>query len=311
MAAVVSPGSVNVDRIYRSTDAHLDELAARYDWSPTRGQTVIRSSLPDGFATEADLVRHGGKGANQAVAAAAAGADTAFLGAVGGDASTAGVLDALESADVDVSDVATVETPTGAAFVFVEAAGEDRIVVRPGANSRVDETYVTRHVETIRDADALLLQNEIPVEPVRTLLDALADAPDPPAVILDPAPATGVAPLLACEAVTHLTPNEIEYEAIQDGLDGFEGTLIRKRGAADVIVTNDQSFTVTPPAVDAVDSTGSGDVFNGYLAARLVAGDALQDAIETATVAGALSVRAEGARGSVPSLAAVRAFNRR
>jgi len=311
MAAVVSAGSVNVDRIYRTSRADLDRLADRYGWFPDRGETVVRSALPDGFAGDPDLVRHGGKGANQGVAAAAAGADTAFLGAVGRDASEFGVLEALTAAGVGVEDVMSVEGATGTAFVFVDPDGEDRIVVRPGANGHVDEAYVMGHYGVVAAADCLLLQNEIPIEPVRILLDRLAQEPAPPAVLLDPAPAAGVDPLLESEAVTYLTPNEVEYTALDGALGTFGGTVIRKRGPAPVLVEDDTSFAVTPPTVDVVDTTGSGDVFNGYLAARLSAGDPLRAAVETATVAGALSVRAEGARGGVPSLEAVRAFQRR
>lgn len=310
MADVVSLGSVNVDRIYRTTDAELEALESRFGWFPARGETVMRSTLPEGFAVEPDLVRHGGKGANQAVAAAAAGADTAFLGAVGGDATEFGVLESLEAAGVAADGVATADAPTGTAFVFVEPAGEDRIVVQPGANSRVDEAYVKDRYERVVEADCLLLQNEIPVEPVGRLLEEIAGEPEPPTVVLDPAPAAGVEPLLASEVVTHLTPNEVEYAALREVLDTFAGTLIQKRGPRDVLVSDGASFSVTPQTVDAVDTTGSGDVFNGFLAARLAAGDPLSTAVETAAVAGALSVRAEGARGSVPTLSEVRAFQR-
>jgi ribokinase len=308
MGRVVSLGSINVDHVRRTTTEDLAALAARYDWFPERGRTVRVDDPPADFAADADEVRHGGKGANQAVAAARAGATTTMLGAVGTDHGRLGVLPALADAGVDVDRVGTTDTPTGSAFVFVDPGGDNRIVVRPGANAAVDDAYVRAQYDAVRDADCLLLQNEIPTDPVTTLLTALADEPDRPAVVLDPAPPEGVDPLLDC-AVDYLTPNESEYAALVDVVDGFEGVLVRKRGGDPVIVTGpDDRFTVDPPAVDPVDTTGAGDVLNGFLAARLAAGASLRDAVDTAVVAGSMATRAAGARAGIPTLGEVRAF---
>jgi ribokinase len=108
--------------------------------------------------------------------------------------------------------------------------------------------------------------------------------------------------------VDYLTPNETEYEALRLYLDEFDGTLVRKRGEGDVIVQGEQAFTVTPPTVEVADTTGAGDVLNGFLAARLADGASVRAAVETAVVAGSLSTQAVGARGSVPTLSAVRSF---
>jgi ribokinase len=308
MDRVVSLGSINVDHVRRASDAELASFAERYDWFPAQGDTVRVERLPDDVALDADERRHGGKGANQAVAAAAAGAATTMLGAVGTDHDRFGVLPALVDAGVDAERVGVVDAPTGAAHVFVDPSGDNRIVVDPGANAAVDDAYVDANYDAVRDADCLLLQNEIPVEPVAALLDDLTAEPTRPTVILDPAPPAGTDPLLAREAVDYLTPNEGEYAALADALDAYGGVVVRKRGGDPVIVAADDRFTVDPPAVDAVETTGAGDVFNGFLAARLAAGASLRDAVETAVVAASMATRTAGAREGIPTLDEVRAF---
>ncbi|MFB6301246.1 MAG: PfkB family carbohydrate kinase [Haloferacaceae archaeon] len=156
-------------------------------------------------------------------------------------------------------------------------------------------------------ADVLLLQNEIPVPPVADLLAALADDPDRPTAVLDPAPATGVERLLGHGSADYLTPNGAEYAALRSALGPFDGTLVRTRGGDDVIAENEARFAVTPPPVDVVDTTGAGDVLNGFLAARLAAGASVRDAVEVGMVAGR-SRRGRRVRGHVPTLAEVREF---
>lgn len=311
MGRVVSLGGINVDRFVDTTPSRLSDLTEQYGWFPGRGETVIRSEIPDDFLTDVVDTRLGGKGANQAVASSRAGATVTMLGKVGPDATEVGAIDALDDAGVETSHVGTTTAHTGTAFVFVSSNGDNRIVVRPGANNEVDEKYVRNHYGIVLDADCLLLQNEIPIEPATFLLERLEGEPNSPVVILDPAPAEGVAPLLGCDNVTYCTPNEQEFDALRERLDGFAGTVVRKRGDDDVIVENDESFTVNPPSVDVVDTTGAGDVFNGFLGARLAAGDSLRTAVEHATVAGALSTREAGARGGIPAVETVRTFLRR
>jgi len=311
MHRVVSLGSVNVDHVRRVTGTELVAFEERYDWFPDRGHTVRVETLPDGFAPDADEIRHGGKGANQAVAAAAAGAEATMLGTVGKDHDRFGIRTALADAGVDVGRIDVVDAPTGAAHVFVDPDGDNRIVVRSGANAALDDAYVRAQYDTIREADCLLLQNEIPVDPVATLLADLATESTRPAVILDPAPPEGVASLLGREAVDYLTPNEHEYAALADALDGYAGVVVRKRGGDPVIVESaTERFTVEPPAVEPVDTTGAGDVLNGFLAARLAAGVPFRDAVETAVVAASMATRTSGARRGVPTLEAVRAFRK-
>ncbi|WP_254839569.1 PfkB family carbohydrate kinase [Natronomonas marina] len=308
MENVVSLGSINVDKIHHVSDAEVADLRDRYSWFPDRGQTVQIRDLPTDFVADPDRIRHGGKGANQAVAAAKAGAATEMLGKVGPDGGEFGVRSRLTEAGVGVTRIGTASDPTGTAHVFVGQSGDNWLVVRPGANSAIDSAYIREQYDTIRSAECLLLQNEIPTEPVVALLSELAAERDRPTVVLDPAPADGAEELLGCDAVDYLTPNETEYRALQSSLGEFEGVLVRKRGADDVIVEAERRFTVTPPAVEAVDTTGAGDVLNGFLAAQLAAGASLQEAIEIGTVAGALSTRKEGARSGIPTLDDVRTY---
>lgn len=308
MTGVVSLGSINIDRTADVTESEIDALASQYAWFPAAGETIRNNDPPDEFPVAFDYIRHGGKGANQAVASAKAGARVAMLGMVGPDHEEFEVLESLETVGVDVSDIGFSASPTGTAYIFVSPSGENRIIIQPGANDSIDTEYLDTRYNTIRSAAVLLLQNEIPVEPVANVLTDLASEPHRPIVILDPAPAEGAETLLQCTAIDYLTPNETEYEYLEPYLDTYDGGLIRKRGGEPVIVEADDRFTVTPPCVDVVDSTGAGDVFNGFLAAQLATRSALSDAVEIATIAGTLATRAEGARSGIPSLEEVRSY---
>ena len=308
MEDVVSLGSINVDRIHHVSESEIAALRDRYSWFPDRGQTVQIDDLPTDFPGDPDSIRHGGKGANQAVAAVKAGSETRMLGKVGPDSAEFDVLGHLMDAGVGVTRIGTASEPTGTAYVFVGPDGDNWITVRPGANGAVDSAYIQGQYDTIRSAECLLLQNEIPIEPVAALLSDLAAERDRPTVILDPAPADGVEELLGCDAVDYLTPNENEYQALQSSLGAFDGVLVRKQGPDDVIVEAERRFTVPPPTVKAVDTTGAGDVLNGFLAAQLAAGASLQEAVETGTIAGSLSTREKGARRGIPTLDDVRTY---
>ncbi len=308
MGRVVSVGSANVDRTV-ALDAGALEDRSRLDWFPEPGETVVVPGVPD--RPEFDWrVSLGGKGANQAVAAARAGADAALVGAVGTDEADADVLATLGDRGVDTSGVEVADVPTGTAYVFLAPDGESHVAVVPGANATVDADAVDARWEAIRTADAVLVQHELPTGTVDALLfrlDGVADGRRP-TVVLDPAPAEGAAPLLAHDCVDVVTPNETEYAALRGPLADFDGTVVRTRGPDPVVVEDGDESAVAPPAVEPVDATGAGDTFAGYLAAELADGSALRDAVETATVAASLSVTREGAQDAVPSMAEVRAF---
>jgi ribokinase len=201
MYDVVSLGSVNVDHVGYLADDAIAALERRYDWLPEPGETVAVSSVPETLRDRLTETSLGGKGANQAVAAARAGADAAFLGAVGADDARYGVRAGVRAHGVDVSGVARVDGPTGSAYIVVDDDGENRIAILAGANAAVDRDYVREHAESVHDADCLLLQNEIPTDGVRWLLDRLAETPDGPTVVLNPAPVAGAEPLVRHDAV--------------------------------------------------------------------------------------------------------------
>jgi len=320
MAGVVSVGSVNVDRVRYCDRAWLDEQTATHEWFPGPGETVAIDSVPAGFRDAFDRTFLGGKGANQAVAAAGAGAESAFLGAVGRDGDVA-VRDTLADRGVDVAAVAAVEGPTGTAFVAVDEAGENYIAIHAGANDAVDADYVAANAEGVRTAAVVLCQNEIPPSGTRAVFDAVAGLPrgDRPVVVFDPAPADeDAADLLAHEAVDVATPNATEAAQLGSALDAARTVLVRTDGADGVSVDGptdhrlfDGPFSVTPPSVDPVDTTGAGDVFAGFLAAALADGATLRSAVGTATAAAALSTTEEGVQTAVPEPAAVAAARER
>lgn len=138
--------------MHRVPEPNLAGLRDRYGWFPDRGETVTVGGLPEESPVEADEVRHGGKDANQAVAAASAGVATAMLGAVGPDHGSFGVLDRLRDAGVNADRVRVASEPTGP-HVFVGPAGNNRIVVRPSANGALDRSYVRGHYDAVLAAD--------------------------------------------------------------------------------------------------------------------------------------------------------------
>lgn len=316
---VASFGSVNVDRVCRVDGETLASLADRYDWFPAAGETRPVDSLPAELDQHVTRTLLGGKGANQAVAAARADTDAAFYGKVGeaeaadedggdhdaADEDTTDPRENLAGYGVDTDAVEVVDGPTGTAYVFVGPDGENHIALLAGANGAVDAGYAHAHLAEIRRADVLLLQNEIPTAAAEALLLALTGQHDRPTVVLDPAPADGVAPLLEYACVDVVTPNESEAAALADELAGFDGVVCYKHGAAPVEVVGagpdgDERFTVAPPPADPVDTTGAGDVFAGSLGAELARGTDLRRAVETACVAAACSVEREGVQRAVP-----------
>ncbi|MFD1647504.1 PfkB family carbohydrate kinase [Haloarchaeobius litoreus] len=302
MARVVSFGSVNVDHVgYLSRD-RIAALADAHGWFPGAGETVRVDAVPADIHDDLTETFLGGKGANQAVAAAAAGADASLLGCVGDDEDEHAVVETLAARGVAVDGLERVDGPTGYAAIVVDETGENHIAIVAGANGRVTPAYARRQGDRLRDADCLLLQNELPADAILAALDELSGVERRPTVVYDPAPADGADAVLAHDAVDVVTPNEGEAAALSDALDGFDGTVVRTLGARGVAVdTGDEAFHVGSPTVDPVDTTGAGDVFVGYLATEFGDGASLRAAVELAAVAAALSTTAEGVQTAVPT----------
>nr|HWA83129.1 ribokinase [Fimbriimonadaceae bacterium] len=257
----------------------------------------------------------GGKGANQAVAAAKLGGDVRFFGCVGDDSFAEQLRTSLASSGVRTDGLATdPEQPTGVAVIMVDSAGQNTIVVAPGANSRVDPGPA---IAAIQPQDVLLAQLEIPLDVVEQLFMRSPAAMN----ILNPAPACEL-PAALYPSIDLITPNEVEAEILTGIRPMDEATceaaaseLIR-RGVRQVVITLGaqgcfyaagpvrQTYPAWP--VTAVDTVAAGDAFSGALGHFLAAGKTVDHAIRLATVAAALSTMKAGAQPSLPSLADLR-----
>ncbi|MFC2078521.1 ribokinase [Candidatus Bipolaricaulota bacterium] len=251
----------------------------------------------------------GGKGANQAVAAARLGADVRLFGKVGDDAFGARLLAELRDSKVNVEAVEREpDCASGLASIWVNADGENAIALAAGANARVDGVYLDHHMNAISSADFLLLQLEIPIT---TIAEALRRLPDGgPVVILDPAPAQDLSQLpLNC--IDILTPNAQELKLTSGSESVEEGAFkLLDQGVKNVICTLGERGAVwfssdgtmahfSAPDVEVVDTTAAGDAFNGALACALQT-RSLEDAIAQAVIAGALAATKPGAQASLP-----------
>jgi ribokinase len=282
--SVVVVGSGNLD------------LVSQVERIPGPGETVLST----GFATHA-----GGKGNNQATAAARAGADTTFVGAFGDDEPGARLRAGLAADGVTLL-VRTVPEPTGTALIAVSAAGENSIVVNPGANAALRDLTAEERA-AVAGAGIVLLQLEIPLE---TVVEAVRAATG--TMVLNAAPAHPL-PAAVLDAVDVLVVNEHEA-ALLGGADHLLTTvpaLVITLGAQGALVRTRAEATHVPGIpVDVVDTTGAGDTFCGALAARLDEGAPLPDATRFATVAAALSVRRAGAVPAIPTREEIDDFHR-
>ncbi|NEA65919.1 ribokinase [Streptomyces sp. SID12488] len=275
------------------------DLVAYVSKAPERGETVTGRE----FRTIP-----GGKGANQAVAAARAGADVSMIGAVGNDTYGSQLRSTLENSGVGTDHLRTAEGPSGTAHIVVDDEGGNAIVVVPAANGTVT-ALAPGDESLIATADALLLQLEIPLTAV--VEGARAAHRHGVRTILTPAPVQPLPPELL--AVTDLlVPNEHEaaaltglsdpHKAATALLDQVPEVVITLGAAGSLYASRDlaEPVTVPAPAVTAVDSTGAGDTFVGALAVALAEGRPMPDALAWAAAAGALSVQRPGASASMP-----------
>lgn len=288
--------AVTVRRVAHALDvvvvgsANLD-LVARTARLPAPGETVTGRDY---------LEACGGKGVNQAIAAARAGARVAFVGAVGRDHAGDVLRAALVADGVDVAHLATVDAPTGRALIGVADSGENSIIVVPGANHAIGPAHVAAARAVIGAARVVLAQLEVPLG----VVEAAMAAAGPDAIrVLNPAPAAAL-PAALLARLDLITPNEHEV-GLLGGVDA-----LRAAGVARVVVTEgsrgarlvDAMGERRVPAYPArpVDTTGAGDAFCGTLAARLAAGDDVERALRAGSAAGALATETAGAVPSLP-----------
>ena len=256
-------------------------------------------------------VSEGGKGFNQAVAAARTGAAVRILGRLGSDEFGGRFIDRLREEGIDTSGIEfDLELGTGVGLPVVDEEGENAIVVVPGANDGVTAAQVEACEPRIVSAKVLLLQREVPESAAVRAAEIAHEAGV--FVVLNPAPA---GPIHAFRGLVDLViPNEVELTALAQGADieDAAGALAADLGGCDVIVTlggagvlivtDGIALSIPADLVDAVDTTGAGDCFCGSLAARLASGERLVAAAEYAVVAAGMAVARRGGAGSTPTL---------
>jgi ribokinase len=278
--------------------------------------SVERRPAPGETVTDARLATHnGGKGANQAAAAALLGASVAFLGRVGDDGFGGPLVRGLSEKGVDTGLVQEVPgSSTGAAFITVTPDGENAITVAPGANRRLTAQDVDDASESIEGAQVLVAQMEIPPEVVLRAVEVAAGSGTRALVNLAP---PFEVPRALLEMLDPLVVNEHEAAfLLGEGVEGVDGALdaaprLLSLGPASVVVTLGEDGAVfsgseaakhlPAPRVEVVDTTGAGDAFVGALAARLAEDAPLEDAVAYAVRAGAAAVTEAGAQGALPT----------
>ncbi len=290
MTRVLVIGSINMDMVVNSPTM------------PRLGETLSGS----GFATYP-----GGKGANQAVAAARLGAQVSMIGCVGRDAFGAGLKAVLAHEGVDTRWVSEVDVATGVASITL-CGSDNAIIVVPGANHALQPAQLDAAEQAFADADVVLAQLEVPLATVEHAAMLAARHGKP--FMLNPAPAVAL-PAALLARVSVLTPNEFELATTLASQQPWRELVAKAAGG--VVMTHgadgaffadaggqlqhQPGFAVTP-----VDTTGAGDTFNGALATFLHLG--LAEAVRRAAAAGALSVTQPGAQGGMPTLAALDTF---
>lgn len=294
MGKVLIVGSLNYD------------IAVKTKHIPRIGETVMGASI---------AYNCGGKGGNQAYACAKAGALTKMFGAVGDDACAAVLMNSLKQAGVDISHLCQIDRCcSGNAVVVVDDAGRNSIIVIPGANQMITNTYIRNLQSEFRQADVVLLQMEIPLKVIyETIRVAKAEGC---IVILNPAPVQPIDPKYY-PLIDYLTPNETELDNLVAGNGSLEekARQLNSLGIAHVIVTLGEKGALSSgkdgltyfaaKKVEAVDSVGAGDCFNGYFGAAIAEGKTPDEAIRIAIAAASLSVTQAGAQSSIPEKAKV------
>ena len=279
---MVVAGSINMD------------LVVRVPALPRAGDTVLGDRL---------LTIPGGKGANQAVAAARLGADVRMIGRVGRDAFGSELVSGLQADGVDTTGIAVDgAVPSGVALIVVDQAGENQITVAPGANGAVGQAEIARLRDGLARDDVVVLQLEIPLPAVHAAIGAAHDAGA--RVILNAAPSGALAgrpvPNVGLLIVNEGEADQLGGVALAEAV----GALVVTLGAAGSVLHEKNRITqIEPQKVEAVDATAAGDAFVGAVAFALSRGSSLFDAVRLGGAAGAAAATKVGARPSLPTAA--------
>ena len=281
------------------------DMVVKSDHLPSPGETVLGGQ----FFTFA-----GGKGANQAVAAAKLEGQISFLAKVGNDELGQAAIAGFEKVGIDTSSILIdSSTHSGVALILVDAKGENSISVASGANSKLSPKDIENSKELIEKSDFVLAQLETPLESIERLAEITREANVP--LILNPAPAAKISEKIFKDLFL-ITPNESEAELLTGIKITDEGSIIqalrslKNKGVKNVIITlgargayflSDQEEELVPSRkVKAVDTTAAGDTFNGALTVALAEGKSMKDAILFANHAASISVTKMGAQNSQP-----------
>ena len=292
MSQILVIGSMNMD------------LVVETDRYPKKGETIIGGKFEQ---------IPGGKGANQALAAAKLGEDVEFIGACGNDSFAPKLISSLRNGGAKIDNIFKVDgVSTGVAVITVDKKGNNRIIVSPGANYQLDENKIEKIKDKIIEAEILLLQLEIPVETIKKIIE-IATANNTK-IVLDPAPAQKLSDYILSK-VDYLLPNEGELDLLLDDINLEERSekidILLDKGVKNIIVTEgekginyyskNKKLHLDSLKVKAVDTTAAGDVFAGAFAASLMEKNDIKKSLEFAVEAAAYSVTKMGAQSSVPN----------
>ncbi|CEG25723.1 ribokinase [Bacillus sp. B-jedd] len=281
-------GSINMD---------LVTITAKL---PKKGETLIGQQF---------IMNPGGKGANQAVAAARLGAQVKMIGCVGNDSFGVSLMQHLQNEGIDISNVEPVTDSTGTATILV-SDNDNRITVVPGANRYVTADFVESKREVISESDILIVQLETPLDGVEKAVEIAREKNI--TVILNPAPICAL-PAKLIEQVTYLTPNEHEYTQLTENMaqQAIQDKVILTKGSKGVsFFANGAEVEIPAYKVETTDTTGAGDSFNGGLAYALGTGKSLEEACQFGNAVAALSTTKLGAQKGMPTINEVKTFRK-
>ncbi len=289
------------------------DMVIKLKWLPGPGETILGEDF---------IMAAGGKGANQAVAAARLGGDITFVARVGADIFGEQAIQNFQKEGINTDFIVMDDkNPSGVALIFVDNKGENTIAVASGANNKLSKQDVTAAEQKIKSANVMLLQLETPLETVQYAARLASEAGVK--VILNPAPARELDETLL-RTITVLTPNESETELltgikVEDEKSAKRAAeILKEKGVSDIIITmgakgsflirDNKAVLIPTKEIKAIDTTAAGDAFNGALSYALANKEPLEEAVRFANLAGALSATKLGAQPSMPTYDALRQF---